>query len=356
MLILGGLFLVASSVVTIAAAKLFLPEEFQNTGFLLATIKSGTLSASVANGLLILQGFSAISGFILAPIIYLFAFDKALLYKIRQIQPWKWWHIALVFLLAISVQPIIDFTYQLNQQLVLPSFLSDWEKLIRESEEQMQTLTKAIAMPQDGLGWILAVIVIGIIPGIGEELLFRGIIQSLFIRAKVNFHLSIWISAILFSLLHFQMYGFLPRAIMGAMFGYIYYYSGILPLAILAHSINNLLVLQVVNITGDLDTTTSNSWIYAILVIPVIYLAIKKLIPPSHDQVKKTQEGWAKVYTTTLNIRAEYVASLLDKSGIQAMVINKVDSSFHFGEFQVFVHNHQESLARVVIQNDVSFE
>jgi hypothetical protein len=238
----------------------------------------------------------------------------------------------------------------------LPESLAEIELQFRASEEQMMLLTKAIAMPQDWLGVLLSVLVIGVIPAIGEELLFRGVMQPLLIRAKVNVHISIWATAILFSLMHLQMYGFIPRALMGALFGYIYYYSGILPLSILAHAANNLLVLLVVNMTGNVETTTGGSWILAIIVIPVIGYGLSKLLPPNHKLNSLTQEGWVKVYVTSMNHRAEIVADVLEKGGYQSMVINKVDSSFHFGEFQVFVHKHEEQSAITLIENAVSFE
>jgi membrane protease YdiL (CAAX protease family) len=80
---------------------------------------------------------------------------------------------------------------------------------------------------------------IGIIPAIGEELLFRGVIQRIFTEWTKNIHWGIWISAILFSALHLQFYGFVPRAILGAIFGYLLVWSGNLWLPVLAHFINN---------------------------------------------------------------------------------------------------------------------
>jgi uncharacterized protein len=58
-------------------------------------------------------------------------------------------------------------------------------------------------------------------------------------KATKNIHVSIWFAAILFSAIHFQFFGFVPRMLLGALFGYIYYWSGNLTLAILAHFVNN---------------------------------------------------------------------------------------------------------------------
>jgi membrane protease YdiL (CAAX protease family) len=80
---------------------------------------------------------------------------------------------------------------------------------------------------------------IAVLPAVGEELLFRGVIQKLFSKITRSHHWGIWISAILFSALHLQFYGFIPRLLLGAMFGYLLVWSGSLWLPILAHFINN---------------------------------------------------------------------------------------------------------------------
>ena len=77
--------------------------------------------------------------------------------------------------------------------------------------------------------------------GIGEEMLFRGTIQRIFSEGKVNTHIAVWCSAFIFSALHFQLFGFIPRMLLGAFFGYLYVWSGSLWLPILAHALNNSL-------------------------------------------------------------------------------------------------------------------
>ena len=80
---------------------------------------------------------------------------------------------------------------------------------------------------------------IGILPAVGEELLFRGIVQQLFKKKFGNAHAAIWISAAIFSALHMQFFGFLPRLVLGAMFGYMLEWSGTLWLPMIAHFVNN---------------------------------------------------------------------------------------------------------------------
>jgi membrane protease YdiL (CAAX protease family) len=90
---------------------------------------------------------------------------------------------------------------------------------------------------------IIALIVVVLLPAVGEEVLFRGIIQRKLAQHWANVHVAIWVSAAIFSAIHFQFFGFLPRMILGALFGYLYYWSGRLSVAITAHFINNGFVL-----------------------------------------------------------------------------------------------------------------
>lgn len=82
-------------------------------------------------------------------------------------------------------------------------------------------------------------VVIAIIPGIGEELLFRGVLQNSLHRVTKNKHIAIWVAAFLFSAIHIQFYGLVPRMMLGAVFGYLYVWSGNLWYPMIAHATNN---------------------------------------------------------------------------------------------------------------------
>ena len=86
---------------------------------------------------------------------------------------------------------------------------------------------------------LVAMLVIAVLPAIGEELVFRGLIQNELYRGTKNIHVAIWVAAILFSAIHFQFFGFVPRLLLGALFGYLYYWSRNLWIPILAHFVNN---------------------------------------------------------------------------------------------------------------------
>ncbi|MEL7006274.1 MAG: CPBP family intramembrane glutamic endopeptidase, partial [Bacteroidota bacterium] len=99
---------------------------------------------------------------------------------------------------------------------------------------------------------LVAIIVIAVIPAIGEEIVFRGMLQNELHTASKNAHVAIWVSAIIFSAIHMQFFGFFPRLLLGALFGYLYYWSGNLIIPILAHFINNGFSLVLVYLsTGE---------------------------------------------------------------------------------------------------------
>jgi hypothetical protein len=109
---------------------------------------------------------------------------------------------------------------------------------------------------------------IAIIPAIGEELLFRGVLQRIFTEWFKSAHWGIWISAFLFSAIHMQFFGFLPRMFLGLFFGYLLEATGSLWIPILAHFINNL--------TGVL----------------LSFFVAKNVIPQSSNDFGMTNETW----------------------------------------------------------------
>ena len=108
------------------------------------------------------------------------------------------------------------------------------------AQEDMALQATEVLMNINSVGQLIVVILtIGLLTGIGEELIFRGSIQRLMIEKRINIHVAIWVTAFIFSALHMQFYGFVPRMLLGAFFGYLVVCSGSLWLPILAHALNN---------------------------------------------------------------------------------------------------------------------
>ena len=147
--------------------------------------------------------------------------------------------IGLVIALAICLFPVTSITGEINSAMHLPHWLSGVEKWMVEQEDKADNLIDIFISRTTFPGMILNLIMIAILPAIGEELIFRGVFQKIFIKLFKSGHIAIWFTAILFSTLHFQFFGFVPRLILGVVFGYLFFWSGNLWLPIMSHFVNN---------------------------------------------------------------------------------------------------------------------
>lgn len=150
-----------------------------------------------------------------------------------------WSHLGMMLLIYIASIPIMNSIIEWNEGIRLPESMAGIEQWLRAQEDMALQATE-LMMDIDSVGQLIVVILtVGLLTGIGEELIFRGSIQRLMIENRVNVHAAIWISAFIFSALHMQFYGFVPRMLLGAFFGYLVVCSGSLWLPILAHALNN---------------------------------------------------------------------------------------------------------------------
>jgi len=159
--------------------------------------------------------------------------------------------IGLVSAVILVSGPLIEWFSLVNQHLVLPVWMSAIENWMRTSEEQAGEITKAFLSTKSIGGLLGNIFIVAVLPAIGEELLFRGILQKLIKKMIGNGHAAIWITAILFSALHLQFFGFLPRMLLGVLFGYLLEWTGTLWLPILAHFINNATGILIYYFTGE---------------------------------------------------------------------------------------------------------
>lgn len=134
-------------------------------------------------------------------------------------------NIPLTIAIVILAFPLASIIYYLNMQMISQDLIA----------EEMLSLQKILLKMNNPTDLILNLIVIGLIAGIGEELVFRGIFQRLFSQYYNNQVIGIWIAAIIFSLIHFQPEGFIPRALLGALFGYLLVWTGNLWVPIIGH-------------------------------------------------------------------------------------------------------------------------
>lgn len=151
----------------------------------------------------------------------------------------------LVIVLAALIIPVTSFTGELNSRMILPGGLSSLEEWMKVKEKEATDLTSLLIASEGFRGLALNLAAMALVPALCEEALFRGILQQLFCRSLRSAHAGIWITAIIFSTIHFQFYGFLPRLILGLIFGYIFFWTGNLWNAIAAHFTNNATLLLI---------------------------------------------------------------------------------------------------------------
>ena len=151
----------------------------------------------------------------------------------------EWLTYIITVTVVVFAMPFINYIGQWNEQLSLPESLSGLEELMKESEAKAQKITE-LFLQADTLGVLMVnIFVIAFLPAVGEELLFRGVFQKWFTALTHNKHLGVWLAAILFSAVHFQFYGFFPRILLGALFGYLLLWTGNIWLSVTGHFFNN---------------------------------------------------------------------------------------------------------------------
>lgn len=147
--------------------------------------------------------------------------------------------IIIAVFIMISSGPMLELSAGLNKSMKLPDFLKGLEQWMLSKELQMAEITKQM-LRMNSIGVLLFnIFMLAIIPAIGEELIFRGCLQKIFAKWSGNKHIAVWVTAIVFSAIHVQFYGFLPRMLLGALFGYLLIWSGTIWIPILGHFVNN---------------------------------------------------------------------------------------------------------------------
>jgi membrane protease YdiL (CAAX protease family) len=145
----------------------------------------------------------------------------------------------MVVLIEIAFMGFNGWLQELNQAFSFPEFLKNLEILLKGMEDKLAETTKFFTDFTSFWQFLLAFFVIAVIAGIGEELIFRGLIMRKILLGTGNPHVAIWVSAFIFAAIHFQFYGILPRMMLGVLFGYFYLWTGNIRVPIFAHIFNN---------------------------------------------------------------------------------------------------------------------
>ena len=242
-------------------------------GLLLGTFLSATLmlmfNNQSANALRLAQGISQITMFILPPLLYSLLIHEKPFFElgIRRINNI---YIAIAGLALIFVcLPVNNLLTDINESMRLPERLSAIENIMKASEDKATELTEKMLEMNGWRDLIFDLIIIALIPAIGEELTFRGILQTSLCKVFKNNTWGVIVGAIIFSAIHLQFYGFIPRFVLGLFLGFLFLWSKSLWLSSAMHFLNNgsIVVLyylnQHYNLNFDVEHfgSSDNVWI-----------------------------------------------------------------------------------------------
>lgn len=204
------------------------------------------VSAGITRGLLIIQHLCI---FIIPSLLFgLVVYRKKLwsAFDLDSMPTFTLIILGIFFLLA--AYPLVNLSFLLNESIELPLWT-------RRFENQAEDTLRLILQMDTFAVFLINLLLISILPGIGEELLFRGLIQKHLAGWMNNPIAAIWITAILFSSIHMQFEGFFPRLVLGALLGYLYYWTNNLWVPIITHAFNNgIQVVMIYALDVDLNT------------------------------------------------------------------------------------------------------
>lgn len=203
-------------------------------------------------------------------------------------------------LMIFAINPINNVLAEWNDSLQLPESMKALEEQLKFMQARTTALTKQMLDVDNIGGLIVNIIMIAGFAAFGEELLFRSLMQTYLCKRLKNIHVGIILTSLLFSLIHFELYSFLPRVVLGLLLGYMFYYSGTVLVPMLMHFCNNvtIVIIYYLNNKGitdvDVDSfgQTSAFWIvFSVLsMIALFYFVIKnykKDFPEENDCLMK---------------------------------------------------------------------
>lgn len=163
-------------------------------------------------------------------------------------------NLGLAILLIFAVQVFIESVNHYNNLITLPGSMKGLDDFFKQTKESGEKTLGLVLADKSINSLLINLFIIAVIPGIVEELFFRGCMQRSIARMGSNPHVAVWITAIIFSLLHFQLAGLFPRIFLGAILGYLYLWTRNIWAPIIVHIIHNGTIIFVNQMLLENDT------------------------------------------------------------------------------------------------------
>ncbi|MDR3268329.1 MAG: CPBP family intramembrane metalloprotease [Tannerella sp.] len=233
---------------------------FFQLGVLIVGLLTGSIFGTIAiQGILLIAGDTAAAGLQHGPVwvlqatqflssVFLFLLPAGFTAWFCSERPKEFLHLhgfpELRLLLAVAlatflISPSISLAGYFNMQMQLPSFMAPVEAWMKASEELAADIIEHMISGKGILSFIINLVVIAVMAGITEEFLFRGALFSIFRKKIRSHHVVIWVVAVIFSAIHCQFYGFIPRMLLGAYLGYLLHWTKNIWVPVFAHFLNN---------------------------------------------------------------------------------------------------------------------
>ena len=175
----------------------------------------------------------------------------------------------------VAFLPVVAAAAYLNLQLELPTWMAQKESA---SGALLASVLHIASTPE----LLMTLFTVAVVPGISEELFFRGLLQGRLLPYVAAPHAAIWIAAFLFSAIHFQFAGFFPRLLLGAALGYTFRWTQSLWVPVFLHMLFNAIQVLVAHVsgTGPLEgeresVGTSDFFIVLVSLLIVGYLFLR---------------------------------------------------------------------------------
>ncbi len=209
-----------------------------------ASLSAGIESLN-ADSLRLMQFISALGTFIVPPVCLQLIEKKKGICYFGTMRNTRFTLLAITLGILVFANPFIDWLDQLNHLIHLPESFAALEQWMYAKEQELAQLTNTFLITNSVGDLIANLVVIALVAAVGEELMFRGALMNIFQRVFKNPHIAILITAFIFSAIHLQFLGFLPRLFLGITLGYLFYWSDNIIYPIVAHFCNNSLVVIV---------------------------------------------------------------------------------------------------------------
>ncbi len=214
-------------------------------------------------------------GVFLIPSLLLFTyFSRELFYKLQF--PTK--NIGYLLLIGIGTSLLGESALYLNQKIDFYTINPSLGKWVEQTFLQSQHIIELLTSQKNAFHFSLNVLIMCLLPAVGEELFFRGAIQPLLIKLSNKIIPSIVFTAFLFAFIHFDFIQFLPRFVLAIIYGIIAYRTQNIGYTITLHFLNNLLALTLVTLAlNNTDISLLSAITFALIGSIAVTYGIRKL-------------------------------------------------------------------------------